>query len=333
MSIVKELARLEATDKDNEMSVLALKRQKLKEAFTIEFSSMRQMGEQLSQLGSYGELLLDSLQNPEPGHPPKPYTDFQRTLYIRDECDKSLAGYNKDSPLIPKPYLAELDEHLERKNSTVSSFGQTHQGDIAALAASQHASPAMSPFADPKPSESPVSPPIDPSQLNTAPTSSLLGPQYQSAGAFISSPQAPPTQAAAGAPLSPQGSRVLDPSDPTPSAAPMPTVAETGQPIQSGAEGPGPSSGQLKPRRPSAAAPTALPPPAGSLADQPPALPPRHENKEAEWREEVERNWQAAQESAGLNRTDTTASGRTGLPAYSAQDAQQHQQYPTEKPQ
>lgn len=241
--IVSELTRLEATDKDNEMSVLALKRQKLKEAFTIEFSAMRQLGEQMSVLGSYGELLLDCFQHPEPGHPPKPYIDFQRTLHIREECDKALAAYNKDYPLIPKPSLPEPGPHVARSNSTVSSFGQTHQGDMAALAAASHQpTPAMSPSvaAVPPPMSSVASPPLV-SQLNTAPVSSVLSP-VAAAGPSISSPQQPPVQAAAGAPVSPnEGSRVMYPASPTPAAAPDPTVAETGVPT-SGTNGP--SSGE-----------------------------------------------------------------------------------------
>lgn len=63
-------------------------------------------------------------------------------------------------------------------------------------------------------------------------------------------------------------------------------------------------------------------------------LPPREQSKEQEWRDEVERNWQAAQGSSGLTRGESSATRQTGPPAYSTEEqAEQGQGYPAEKPQ
>lgn len=312
----EELAHLESQHRDAEMSVLALKRQKLKECYTLEFEGMRQMGEELSVLASHGELLLDCLSSPQDGHAPGPYTDFQRTLQIRDECDRALSSYDKQHPLIPKPQLSQPASELARSNSTVSSFAHTHKGDIAALTHGGPASPAASattydPFAD-----DPVS------HLNTAPTASVV-PSSSPMASPLSAP--PPTSLQPGAPLSPHASRTSDTAVGSTQAPLDPTIAETGIPI-SGSNGP--AEGQLKPRRPSAAGSTTLPPPVGSVGS-PPVVTEAAVSKEQEWRDEVERNWQAAHgEGSNLNRASTSA---TGPPAYSLQDEQQGSSVPPEK--
>lgn len=285
---------------------------KMKEAFSVQFHGLRQMGEELSILSSYGELLLDSFTVSEPGQPPKSYTDFQRTLAIRDECDKALANYPKAEGLIPKPSIALEESTLSRTGSTISSFGQTHKGDIDALTSGDGGpsgsaamlSPALSPEA--QKADKPQQGPDLTSHLNNTPVAAVMSPPHDAAGGPSPAPggvSSPMPGAAAGAPPSP-------PAPASGASAPIePTVAETGIPA-SGTNGP--AEGQLKPRRPSQLASGMLPPAAGTV-DVPGGMP----EEEA-----------VADEGADSGRASTSA---TKPPAYTPEDAAAHQPGPEKK--
>lgn len=278
-----------------------MKRMKMKEAFSVQFHGLRQMGEELSILSSYGELLLDSFAVSEPGQPSKSYTDFQRTLAIRDECDKALANYPKEEGLIPKPSIALEESTLSRTGSTISSFGQTHKGDIDALTSGDGGpsgsgamlSPALSPEA--KKTDKAHQGPDLTSHLNNTPVAAVMSPPNDAAGG--------PSPAPGGAPSPMPGAAGAPQSPPAAASGPVePTVAETGIPA-SGTNGP--AEGQLKPRRPSQPASGMLPPAAGTV-DVPGGMP----EEEA-----------VVEEGADLGRASTSA---TKPPAYTPEDAAAH---------
>ncbi|GAA5825471.1 hypothetical protein JCM3770_001844 [Rhodotorula araucariae] len=269
-----EHAQLEAETATFEASFAVLKRQKLHEAFTLQFAAQKELGEKLALVAGYGELLLQGMETKGAGDE---YTGKDRSAQVKVELEEALASWTPS----PGPKLGEQSQDSASlfTRSDTRSFGETHAPQLSELDSHSVGSSSPAPashhrIVHPPPlatlhseaildtSSSRAVPPVPPHPasippplparggarspgssavaggINLSPTSPLLP--------SSSPPHAAPAPVAVAVDLPPPG------VDATPGLAPAePTVAETGAPVVGTG---GPASGVLRPRRRSEAA-------------------------------------------------------------------------------
>lgn len=103
-----------------EKSLSELKRIKLKSTYSIQFKAMRELGEKLSILGGYGDLLLNEIQ--DTSKVDSNYDGQERTASIRGAVAESLVTYR--GPLIELPKLEQISvSPVQQSSSTPTASG------------------------------------------------------------------------------------------------------------------------------------------------------------------------------------------------------------------
>ena len=100
-SLQLELHQWETDNQATESSVEALKRQKVHEAFEVQFDAMRKMGEKLAIISGYGKVLVQGLG--EPGATPY---DPSRAASVRELVAEDLKNWTPATARIPLPDLS-----------------------------------------------------------------------------------------------------------------------------------------------------------------------------------------------------------------------------------
>ncbi|KAM0786658.1 hypothetical protein ACM66B_002107 [Microbotryomycetes sp. NB124-2] len=271
--ITSEIDQLDSELAPADNTLESLKRTKLHESFSLQLQAQRELGEKLSILAGYGELLLRTLESDGFG---SQYTGQEKTARIKGQATEALQGWTLPNADIPTPTLREGGESYLGRADTQSfasthgsefshvSDGHSHQGSLHHSSSAHGVTPPPShpgghslhpiPIAGAvasRPSPPPV-PARHPSHdnggvpahtygsspggthLNLSPTPHDLGPSY--------SPR--------------QQAYPVEPIESTsPSMPAGPTVAETGAPIVGTG---GPISGQLPNRKASLSSPSGV---------------------------------------------------------------------------
>ncbi|KAK4049556.1 lipid-binding protein [Microbotryomycetes sp. JL201] len=267
-------AEIEQIDKElapADQMLESLKRTKLHESFSLQLQAQRELGEKLSILAGYGELLLRTLESDGFG---SEYSGQEKTARIKGQATEALQAWSAANAHIPTPTLREGgDSYLGRADT--QSFASTqgsefsHVGDSHSSHGLMHHS-SSSHGASPPPSISgghhltPI--PISGAAVASRPSAPPIParhPSHEGSGApaqiYGSSPgghiNLSPTPHDLGPSYSPrQQAYPVEPVESTPPSMPAgPTVAETGAPIVGTG---GPISGQLPNRKASLSSPS-----------------------------------------------------------------------------
>ncbi|KAG7099280.1 hypothetical protein E1B28_001139 [Marasmius oreades] len=250
----EQLKKAEADDASMEAEVELLKRQGVKASESLKFEALREYGEKLVLVCHAGSSLVEVLPTVPPSES-SPYTGAQRTGSIRAALQRALDNYKTGHINLPSHSNAS-----ELSRSDTRSFGESHASELSSMNSSlstathpglpltpppganapsnikdtEHSPRATAPVSA-NSQVSPVSPPINPSDLNLNPAPiPALSPNNSNYNVASNSPTTSPIPVAAPDPIKP-----IFPGT-------TPTVAETGVPVSAGASGPGPASGSLR---------------------------------------------------------------------------------------
>ncbi|BGP41147.1 lipid-binding protein [Rhodotorula kratochvilovae] len=260
-----EHAQLEAENATFEASFAVLKRQKLHEAFALQFAAQKELGEKLALVAGYGELLLQGMETQGVGNE---YTGKDRSAQVKVELEEALARWTPSAA--PKLQEQAKDSASLLSRSDTRSFGETHAPQLSQLDAQNassfsppsHPAPASHHIVHPPPlatlhseavldTSSRALPPVPPhlhQSSNIPPPLPARGPSPSAVQGINLSPTSPILPSSSPSRAVPVAVDLPPPgADANPGLAPAePTVAETGAPIVGTG---GPASGQLRPRR------------------------------------------------------------------------------------
>lgn len=248
--IEAQLQGLETDDKDLEEQLGALKREAVKSSYDAHFDSMIELGEKMALLARYGKLITDQLPVypqpfPTPRHalrgPDEEKWPGEASLAaIRAAVEPALQDLKPDYTL---PMMPATGKKLSKRQTV--KFSESHKKELEkALKEEDDGNDTVDSqdsYMQPMTRSSPTLLPMGgslPPNLNLGPspvgTRSALG---------AHSPGLPPRSAldedGDEAFLNPASAGIADSG---------PTLAETGSPIMSSREGPGPLTGTLSPR-------------------------------------------------------------------------------------
>ncbi|KAJ8084076.1 lipid-binding protein [Marasmius tenuissimus] len=273
-----QIRKAEMDDASLEAEVELLKRQGVKASESLKFEALREYGEKLVLVAQAGSTLVDVLPNVPPSTS-SPYKGAQRTGSIRASLQRALDNYKTGHINLPS---SSSTSELSRSDTV--SFGESHASELSSMTSSiataTHpglpvtpppgatgplearkdtglSSPPASVSSPPLPASSPPvsfsSPksqalPINPSNLNTEPAKIPSSSNTN----LATSPST----------TSPVPIIAPDPTKPASALPPItPTIAETGIPVSTGPDGPGPASGSLHDVRAAHSSSHADPPP------------------------------------------------------------------------
>ena len=111
--LASELEQAEREDATFEASLEVLKRQKLLEAFDLQFEAQREFGEKSAILAGYGSLLLQGMD----GGIGDQYSGQERTAAIRAQAASALAEWTPTAPIIKLPTLQAGGSFLGRSDT------------------------------------------------------------------------------------------------------------------------------------------------------------------------------------------------------------------------
>ncbi|TFK77040.1 hypothetical protein BDN72DRAFT_866840 [Pluteus cervinus] len=228
-----QIRKAEVDDLPQEKEIELLKRKAIRESETLKWEAIREYGEKLVLLSHASAPIIAALPTLPPT-PTSPYTGAQATGAARASLQRALDHYKTGHINLPSQAPGA---NLNRSDTV--SFGESHATELSGIDSDHtHAKIPATPPAATKPlaSGSPHSPakpgtpgPINPLALNNSPAPI---PHVSSTS---------PPQSSAPTPLGPAVVAAGSASH-TP---PIPTVAETGNPVVAGEDGPGPASGSL----------------------------------------------------------------------------------------
>lgn len=187
---------------------------------------MLQFAEKLLLLSQAASPVIDALPI-VPSTPERPYTGAEKTAEARAALQMALDKYTPGQTRLP-----QLGADLSR--SDTRSFGESHASELSSIISTPTGEPVrpsipVTPPPDQAPLQDRTPSPIDPHTLNLSPAPL---------------PVRHPSSTTAAMPLAAQLTSEQAYMVQSPEATP--TVAETGVPLSAGPSGPGPASGSLK---------------------------------------------------------------------------------------
>lgn len=309
------LSQLEQDAKHEEEELSRLKRRSFQLTMDAQMDSYIQHGEKMALVASYGKLLMQQMPVASGATFPavkhhKGWEGSGRTAEVRSMVDPALQAYVSRTtvPTLPSESnaggadKAALGAGAAGPVSSIrddaSSFRTTHahelaqdnlhggEGDDASVYTAATTHSALTPLAED--GSTPGAEPAGPNpRWNHSPSMiPALPPRPPSERASLHSPPVPRRPSQSGGTLPPPSPTLGAQDEASPfadqhpdNAPPGPTVAETGAVLPSSPTGPGPKTGTLERRRPSATSQTvggsgALPPSHHAAAGSPPSLVP-----------------------------------------------------------
>ena len=115
-----------------EIKVNALKREKLKQSFDIQFTAMQELGEKLSIISGYGKALLEGWNTNEATAGHSDYADGERTAAVRTGVENALSGWSAHKAYVPKPDL-KVRGAAGDAGSIAPSFHESHQDELSRI--------------------------------------------------------------------------------------------------------------------------------------------------------------------------------------------------------
>ncbi|KAL7266977.1 lipid-binding protein [Rhizina undulata] len=130
MVLEQELVRAEAESLVAEAQLSNITREKVKAAFTYQFDALKEHGEKLAIIASYGKHLLDLIDDMPvtPGETREPYNGYEASRAIIQDCEDSLTNWVEATSAI-KPRLSVRTSRARRTNGRVRNerVSLTHQ--------------------------------------------------------------------------------------------------------------------------------------------------------------------------------------------------------------
>ena len=115
-----------------EIKVNALKREKLKQSFDIQFTAMQELGEKLSIISGYGKALLEGWNTNEATAGHSDYADGERTAAVRTGVENALSSWSAHKAYVPKPDLKVRGAAGDAR-SIAPSFHESHQDELSRI--------------------------------------------------------------------------------------------------------------------------------------------------------------------------------------------------------